>query len=142
MRKTLSILLAFQVLLSSMSFNLGMHFCGDRLQSFSLFDKATPCEHASSSESSSCPFHPGMNTVKKKKGCCDDKEVKIEGQDHETIVSTTTIDLIPDYKFLAAYALVFVQRFTEIEVVSPEFYNYKPPLIRLNIPVFLQTFLI
>ena len=111
MKKTVSIFLAFQVLISPMSFNIGMHFCGDKLQSFSLFEKATPCEHAESTEANSCPFHANMSTSKKK-GCCDDKEVKLEGQEHETTIVSSSLDLSGDHKFIVVFVLSFTQLFS------------------------------
>ncbi|WP_417602584.1 HYC_CC_PP family protein [Owenweeksia hongkongensis] len=141
MKEIVSIFLAFQVLLSSMSFNIGMHFCGDKLQSFSLFDKATPCEHAVNKEASSCPFHANMSPSKKK-GCCDDKEVKIDGQEHETTLSSSVLDFSPDFKFIAAFVISYSQLYSVDAGLSSKFHNYKPPLIRVDIPVFIQTFLI
>lgn len=141
MKKALSILLAFQVLLSSLSFNIGMHFCGEQLQSFSLFDKATPCEHASAkAEAPSCPFH--AKTPNKKKGCCDDKEVVIEGQEHLTTLGSYSVDLSPVFEMVPGAIFLLLDNFHSAETASVKFRNYKPPLIPVDIPVFIQTFLI
>lgn len=142
MKAFTSIFLAFQVLLSSMSFNLGMHFCGGDLQSISLFGEATPCDHAVKKESNSCPFHSNMKEPNKKKGCCDDKELKIEGQEHETIVSTSSFDLSPDFEIDPIQFIGFVQSCSDEMVFFSKYLNYKPPLIRQNIPVLIQSFLI
>lgn len=143
MIKVVSIFLAFQVLLSSLSFNIGMHFCGDQLQSLALFEKAQPCEHAKPNqpESSSCPFHKTAANDEKK-GCCGDKSIKIEGQEHESIISTVSFDFTPQIHFLAAYIYTPVENPFYEGLHSPQYHHYKPPLIRQNIPILIQTFLI
>lgn len=140
MKEILSIFLACQVLLSSMSFNIGMHFCGESLKSLSLFHEATPCKHAVADEAehpADCPFH----SDEKDKNCCNDKQLKIEGQDIESPISTFSFDLSPQYEFIAAYALSLVRFYSE-DVRNARFHNYKPPLIQTDISVLIQTFLI
>lgn len=141
MKSVLSIFLAFHVLLSSLSFNIGMHFCGEKLQSFSLFQKATPCEHAQdSTEKQACPFHAKKQD--KKKGCCEDEQVVIEGQEHPTTVSSYSADLSSAFGFTLPLPFLLVENWMS-EARSPrKFLNYKPPLIRIDIPVLIQTFLI
>ncbi len=126
-----------------MSFNIGMHFCGDQLQSLSLFEKAEPCEHATAvqSESSSCPFHK-VAPDEEKKGCCGDKSIAIEGQEHESVISSITFDFTSHLNFLAAFLSAFSENTFQSALHSPQYHHYKPPLIRLNIPVLIQTFLI
>lgn len=144
MIKTLSIFLAFQVLLSSLSFNIGMHFCGDSLKSFSLFDKAKPCEHSAMADGhkgmKDCPFH-SQEKKSDKDDCCNDKEVKVEGQDIDTTISSFSFDLSPHFEFIAAYALSLRNLFQE-ETYSSKYLSYKPPLIQVDIPLLIQTFLI
>tara|TARA_R110000850_G_scaffold98932_1_gene205147 strand:- start:438 stop:860 length:423 start_codon:yes stop_codon:yes gene_type:complete len=140
MKEIVSIFLAFQVLLSSMSFNIGMHFCGDKLQSFSLFDKATPCQHAfANSEAHACPFHAKKQNSKK--GCCGDKEVVIKGQEHLSILSSYTVNLAPT-ALLPLAIFTFTENIWNAQTGSLKSHNYKPPLKRVDIAVAIQTFLI
>lgn len=143
MTKVVSIFLAFQVLLSSLSFNIGMHFCGDQLQNFSFFEKAQPCEHAKTSQadSSSCPFHK-VKAEKEEKGCCGDKNFSIQGQEHESVLSSYSIDFKSQLHFLDVFTSRFFVGFFQNNLQTPKYYNYKPPLIRIDIPVLIQTFLI
>lgn len=143
--KLASIFLAFQVLLSSLSFNLGLHFCGESLQSLSLFGAATPCEHSKSSDVAEedkvpCPFHSQQNEDDND-DCCDDKQVKIEGQDIDTTIGSITFEFNPQLEFLAAYVVSLLNLY-QAETISHKFHNYKPPLIQVDLPVFFQTFLI
>lgn len=144
MTKILSIFLAFQVLLSSLSFNIGMHFCGESLKSFSLYDKAEPCEHSPLAEYHSgmkdCPIH-SQQKKSEKDDCCNDKQVKVEGQDMDTTISSFSLDFTPHFEFIAAYAVSLLNLFQE-ETYSSKFLNYKPPQMRTDIPLLIQTFLI
>lgn len=143
MTKLFSIFLAFQVLLSSMSFNIGLHFCEEELQSLALFDKATPCSHALADhdDEPACPFHKNISQ-EKEENCCDDQQVVVEGQEHETIVSFFSVDLSPDFNFVAAFILSLSDRILSIHTTLKKYHNYKPPLIRIDIPVLIQSFLI
>lgn len=144
MTKILSIFLAFQVLLSSLSFNIGMHFCGESLKSFALFGKAVPCEHSPLAENHSgmkdCPFH-SQQKKSDKDDCCKDKEVKVEGQAIDTTISYFNFDFSPHFEFIAAYAVSLLNLFQE-KTYSSKFLNYKPPQMRTDIPLLIQTFLI
>lgn len=143
MTKFLSILLAFQVLLSSMSFNIGLHFCEEELQSLALFSRATPCEHALADheDAPACPFHKKSNQ-EKEKNCCDDQQVIVEGQEHETTLSSFSPDLHPNFDFITAFALNLSENLFSTTGVNHKYHNYKPPLIRIDIPVLIQSFLI
>ena len=75
LRKIASILMALVVLFSTASFTVDMHYCGDHLVDFSLFDKVDTClMKAGMSKSSSECAVMDMD-------CCSDVEVAIEGQD-------------------------------------------------------------
>lgn len=143
MKELFSIFLAFQVLLSSMSFNIGMHFCGESLKSLSIFDKAVPCKHHQALQHEAmpeCPLHPQSEQTSED-DCCNDKQVKVEGQDIDTTFNSFNFDLSPQLEFVAAYAAALLNLYSESNH-SSRFLNYKPPLIKTDIPVFIQTFLI
>ncbi len=141
MKKALSIVLAFQVLLSSLSFNIGMHFCGESLRSLSLFSKATPCEHAQvSNKNRACPFH--SNKKDKKKGCCDDEQLIINGTEHLATLDSPTKAISQTVDFTPPTPYYLNQSAVTERHRSAKFRNYKPPLIHVDTPVLIQTFLI
>ena len=72
--KIMSMLMAFVVLFSTMSFTVDMHYCGDTLVETAFFHKTKGC---------------GMEMIKEvptegcsinKKDCCTDKQLLVEGQ--------------------------------------------------------------
>ena len=79
--KIASILMAFVVLLSTMSFTVNSHFCGDMLVGTSYFVKAESCgmDMKQETKSEDCSVM--------KKNCCQDVASVIEGQDTLKITS-------------------------------------------------------
>lgn len=133
--------MAIQILLSSMSLNVGLHFCGDQIKSFSFFSPAEKCSHAEGGMKhqgmKDCPFHK-----KEKKNCCDDVELTTEAQDQSTTLSKLEFELTAQVKLLAAFFLSYARPLFTTELYAHKFHNYKPPLLSVNIPVLIQTFLI
>ena len=73
-RKIMSILMAFVVLFSTMSFTINMHYCGDTLVETAMFQKAKGCGMEMQKPSTeACVFA--------KKNCCKNEQLVIEGQD-------------------------------------------------------------
>tara|TARA_R110000850_G_scaffold257018_2_gene383041 strand:- start:932 stop:1360 length:429 start_codon:yes stop_codon:yes gene_type:complete len=142
MKKALSILLALQVLLSSLSFHIGMHFCGEELQSFSLFDKAMPCQQASAAKenNNTCPFHAQKNP--EEKGCCSDKEIVVHGQEHQSVLSSFSIDFAPHFDFTLAFVARLSHDFFGGSEAADHYNHYTPPLLLTDIPVITQSLLI
>ena len=72
--KITSILMAFVVLFSTMSFTIDMHYCGDTLVETAVFHKAKGCGMEMEKPSvDDCSIA--------KKNCCDDEQLAIQGQD-------------------------------------------------------------
>ena len=125
-----------------MNFHLGAHYCGGELKSVALYGKAKPCAHAAHDKKDVPPCHSSKSEKDDAKGCCDDDEYLMDALD-----ITTTVDqywsgfapvahgMVPPVVERSAYALGEPH-------VDPAYLNYKPPLIRRDIPVLIQTFLI
>ena len=128
------------VLLSSVSFTFGMHFCMGQLQSFALFSGAEPCEMTQEEAPCTSDKHdPDRDYLITKKGCCEDHTVVVEGSEDLSIVSSISA---PDLQLAAVlYALVsFIFSAPQLDFYS--FKDYSPPLIDRDIPVLVQSFLI
>ncbi len=72
--KIVSLLMAFVVLFSTMSFTVSMHFCGDVLVDSSMLSSAESCGMETQDFSSEC--------VTFKKNCCDDKQIVVTWLKH------------------------------------------------------------
>ena len=67
--KISAFLMVIVVLLSTMSFTVSTHYCQGELVDTAIFQKAH-----------TCGMEMGDESTMKKNGCCDDKEIHIEGQ--------------------------------------------------------------
>ena len=133
LHKGTSILMAFVVLFSTMSFTIDMHYCGDKLVETAIFHKVKGCGmDTQKSESKDCKLT--------KKNCCSDKQVVVDGQDELQI----TLDKISFNQ--QVFILAFVETYNKLfqlldkEVIS--FQTYKPPLVIRQIFKLDETYLI
>jgi len=71
--KIVSILMAFVVIFTTLSFTVDMHFCGDTLVETAVFQKVKGCGmELQKSSKDDC--------VVKSNNCCNDKQLTIDGQ--------------------------------------------------------------
>lgn len=74
--KISAVLMAFVVLISTMSFTMHMHYCGDTLVDTSYFVEAETCGMEMPQ-----PVNTSDDCSAVKKNCCTDKQLTVEGQD-------------------------------------------------------------
>jgi len=119
--KIVSLLMAFVVLFSTMSFTIDMHYCGDTLVDTAIFKKAKTCgmELQKEIQNSTCSIT--------KKNCCSDKQINIEGQD-ELQISFDSLSL-DQQVFVASFVYSYINLFEGIEENITSFSEYPPPLI-------------
>ncbi|MHA7056357.1 HYC_CC_PP family protein [Aquimarina sp. M1] len=132
--KIASLLLAFLVLLSTISFTVEKHYCGRFLVDVAVFSKAKDCgmkmmDHTDSHE-----------IELKKTSCCKDKITVIEGQD-ELKVSFDQIDLVQQL-----FVVSFFNSYKNLFLIQGEKRNsykkYDPPELAQDIRILHETFLI
>ncbi|SEL76439.1 hypothetical protein SAMN04488008_105135 [Maribacter orientalis] len=136
LHKITSILMALIVLLSTMSFSVDMHFCGDHLVDFSMFDMVDTCmmKAEMSKTSSSCEI------MEMEKSCCSDVEVTIEGQDDLKIsFDRFTFDQ-QQFVYSFTYSLITLFQGKDDNIIS--FKDYVPPPLLRDVQILDQTFLI
>ncbi|MBT8253112.1 MAG: hypothetical protein KJN68_04010, partial [Bacteroidia bacterium] len=107
LHKIMSVFMALVVVLSTMSFAVGMHFCGETLVDTALFQKADSCgmELMMKASDSECSVM--------KINCCTDEQVLIEGQD-ELKLSFNDLDLEQQF-FVTSFYLSYVDLFEGLE---------------------------
>lgn len=125
--------MAFLVLFSTVSFSIDMHFCGDTLVDYSLFDDSADCGmNLLADVKEECPMS-FMN-------CCTDEEISQEGQD-ELATSFNSLDL-DQQQFILAFTFAYIDFYTGLHKQTIPFLQYSPPLITYDRQVILETFLI
>ena len=131
--KIMSLLMAFVVLFSTMSFTINLHYCGDTLVETAIFHKAKGCGMEMSN-----PSTESCSTIKK--NCCDDKQLSIEGQD-ELQLSFDTLTF-EQQQFIASFIYTYIDLFEEYNEDINSFREYKPPLVVRQIYKLDETYLI
>jgi len=136
LHKIASISMALIVLLSTMSFSVDMHYCGDHLVGFSLSEKVDTCmmKAETSKSSSECAV------VDMDMDCCSDVEVVIEGQD-DVKVSFDQFTF-EQQVFVASFVYSYINLFEGLDEKVVPFKDYAPPPLIRDIQILDQTFLI
>ena len=134
-RPIVSFLLAGIVLLASVGVTLNLHLCGGKVQSIALFVKAQPCKEVQK------PCH-GTEHHAKKNGCCEEKSIVMKGKETNAEVKAAT-QINPAFSLISVILPVLYSVInTDASVSTPQYAQYKPPLIERDITVFVQSFLI
>lgn len=118
--KTASFLMVFVVLFSTMSFTVDMHYCGDTLVDTAIFKKAKSCGMEMQNPST-------KGCVITKKNCCNDQQVKIDGQDElKTSFNKLTLE---QQIFVASFAYSYLNLFKGFNEEKASFSESPPPLL-------------
>jgi len=132
--KIASLLLAYTVLFSTLSFGVNKHYCGDKLFSKSYFFHSQDCNMESMDLSDSDnPFSELM-----KNNNCHNIRLHFNGQNIEqkALISSS----------LEIHKLALIIAFNSFDFESDylqqplSYQNYSPPLLVKNISILVQTF--
>lgn len=126
--KISAFVMAFVVLLSTMSFTVSMHYCHGELVDTAIFQKAHGCD-----------MENGERNMKMT-GCCNDQEIHIEGQD-ELKVPVADLSLSQQV-FVASFLHSYIELFQTTEERKNAFFDYPPPFTVRQIFKLNETYLI
>ena len=131
--KIMSLLMAFVVLFSIMSFTVNMHYCGDTLVETGIFHKAKGCGMEMEK-----PSTDGCSVTKK--NCCNDQQILIDGQDDLQL----QIDKISFQQqiFVASFIYTYINLFEGLDKNVSSYEEYKPPLVVRELYKIDETYLI
>jgi len=125
--KVISLMMAFLVLLSTVSFTIEKHFCGDTLIDSAIFSQAQGCGMEMSST--------------EKKQCCKDELELVKGQDKLKLSKFEEISLHHQVIFSSfAYSFLNLFDFIDKEIVPHK--DYSPPHLVTDIQILDQVFII
>ena len=126
LRHTISLSMAFIVMLSTMSFTVDKHFCGSHLVDQAVFSKAETCGMSMSAEDET--------------HCCTNEKVEVEGQD-ELKISFDSFNFHQQI-FITTFTYSYINLFESLPKQIIPFKDYSPPLLVANIQLEDQVFLI
>lgn len=131
--KFISVVMAVVVLLSTMSFSVDMHYCGDMLVDFSIMEQVKTC--GMEKVKTDCE-----NTTVAEKSCCTDAQLNVEGAE-STKVSFDQLSF-DQQVFVATFTYSYINLFQGIDSNKFSYKDYSPPFVKQNVQVLHQTFLI
>ena len=127
--KISAILMALVVLTSTMSFTVSMHYCQGELIDTAIFQKAHDCG-----------MEMGDESDMKMEGCCDDKQITVEGQDE---LKLPVADLSFDQQvFVVSFLHSYAELFQTTEKRKNTFFDFPPPFIVKQLYKLDETYLI
>ena len=126
LRHIVSLLMAFLVMFSTMSFTVDKHFCGGHLVDKAVFSKAETCGMQMSAAAES--------------HCCTNEKVSVEGQD-ELKISFDSFDFHQQL-FITSFTYTYIELFESLPKQVIPFKDYSPPLLVTDIQLVDQVFLI
>ncbi len=124
-RKIASVFLSVVILLVTAGFTINKHYCGGKLRSsqiYTVMDHKTCCGGAEMPE-----------------GCCRD-EVEFYQLDEDFNLPATVMN--PNFVIVFIKYFILDELFGSLDSHTAKYLNYRPPLIELDIPVLVQSFLI
>ena len=123
------------VLLTTMSFTVDLHYCGDSLVDFSVLRSAETCGMEIQKSQNDC-----KNEVTDK-NCCSDKQIVVKGQDD--IKKTTFHQITLEQQiFVASFTYAYINLFDGLDSNIVPFRDYIPPLITRDIQKIYESYLI
>ena len=126
--------MALLVFLSTLSFTIESHYCGDVLVDTSMFGAVDTCgmETQQKTDSSECSLA--------KKDCCSNEQLVVDGQDNLKL----SFDKLnkEQQKLVATFIYTYINLFAEQQTEKPTFTDYSPPPLVRDVQVLDQTFLI
>lgn len=134
-------LMAVLILVTSTGFTIDRHYCKGELKTISLFVKAKSC-HEIGMGMQNCPYHKKQENLEEKnedKNCCSNKTEFVKSDQDQIKIETTTTNY--DYETPIIHFEI-VENTPLLSTSIPSNFLYKPPLLRLNIPVLFQSFLL
>ena len=133
-RTITAVSLACLMLVSTMSFTINKHFCGDHLVSTSVVLKANTCgmEKLTPTPQKDCSIL--------KKNCCKDEIRLVKGQD-DLKLDFSELDFQQQI-FITSLVISYSNLFEGQDTQISPFKDYSPPLVVKDIQLLDQVFLI
>jgi hypothetical protein len=133
--KSMAVFMATVVFMTTMSFTVDMHYCGDTLVDFSFTQQVDTCGMDKTQKPSSCE-----NPKLVEKSCCTDTQLIKKGQD-DLKLSFDKLSF-EQQVFVALFTYSYNSLFQGIESQEIPFIDYAPPFVERDVQVLHQTFLI
>jgi hypothetical protein len=131
-QKITAVFMAVVVLLSTLSFVIDMHYCGNTLVDAAVFQKAKGC---------GMKMDENQNSTNIKKSCCKDEVITFKGQNELKMASFDHLSLHQQF-IVTSYFYTFTNIFESLPNQVIPHKDYSPPNLITDILVLDQVFII
>ncbi len=133
--KLMALTMAGIVLMATMSFTVDMHYCGDTLVDYSFVQQVKSCGMEQEQITASCE-----KPMVSQKSCCSDEQLVKKGQDD----LKTSFDKLnfEQQVFVVSFTYSYINLFEPTVSTDIPLKEYPPPLVKQDVQVLHQTFLI
>jgi hypothetical protein len=139
MKSVVAIFLALLMLTTNVGIAFAVHYCEGKAvkTSISLGHDDLDCGMADIDAPCQNPYE---SPTVKQKNCCENQytQISIEDDYNNPAVVKTAID----FQFVAVFVVTYLSLYSFNASTEAEYQNYSPPLLDLDIPVLIQSFLI
>lgn len=132
--KILSFCMALIVLLSTVSFTVASHYCGDFLVDSSLFGHVETCGMEQQQSKNDCKSEVQDDS------CCSEKQIVVEGQD-DLKISFNTLNF-EQQVFVATFFHSYINLFDVLDSNIVPFRDYAAPFLERDLQKLHETYLI
>ena len=137
-KRILAICHVLLLLTSNVGLTFATHYCGGKAVKTDVsFIGQSDIGCGMEGKDNSCD-NPEMPSIKS--NCCQNKFVEVSVEDDFS--SPKIVKSSVDYKFVAAFAISYINLYSLDASAEVEYLNYLPPLLDLDIPVLIQSFLL
>lgn len=138
MKSAFSIFFALLLLTTQIGVRFATHYCGEKVfnNSISLLGNDLPTCNMQEADEEACTSQADIQ----RKPCCENQAVTLQIKDQYNASSSLAVN--NSLVFLASFTntYIYLIRFTDSVPVNPDYYD--PPVLELDIPVLIQSFLI
>jgi len=142
--KTISLIMAFLLLVTSSGISMDVHFCQGHFKRANIFDKAKSCAEVNAclikcgKKVSSCSADKGCSSDGDHKGCCHNESFDFD-------LEFDSIEIIPDVNIENSLSSIYTgYSFIEHHIIPSsrclKFINYIPPPPEKDIAILFQVF--
>lgn len=139
MRKILSIFFALLILTTNVGTTFAIHYCGGKAVKSSISFGQDVLSCGMTSDNQSCENNSQLPTVQTK-NCCENHyiQLKVNGDYSMPAIIKSHID----FNFVVDFADMSSKLYSYNASTEVNYLNCSPPLLNLDIPVWIQSFLI
>ncbi|MHB1279442.1 MAG: HYC_CC_PP family protein [Bacteroidia bacterium] len=139
MKSVFAIFLAMLMLITNVQIALATHYCDGEAVKTSIYVGHGDIDCGMSDQDAFCEKEYNPPAVKSK-NCCENKYAELSIEDDYK--NPSFVKAVPDVQFIAAFIITYLNLYSFDPSIEAGYSHYSPPLLDLDIPVLIQSFLI